>query len=65
MSATIHKYELVEANNVEQGYEYDTLDEAIHDAVKYGMAVIEIEYEWADSSLMWTPNGSNTWPPEE
>ena len=60
----ILRYVLVDKDDHEQDFEYQTLDEAIRDGAKYGMAVIEHTYVWDDSSLMWTPNGSDTWPPK-
>lgn len=63
MAATISRYVLVDRNDVEGEYEYESYDEAVRDAGTTH-AVIEREYEYSDSSLAWTPNGRNTWPPK-
>ncbi|MBU8840193.1 MULTISPECIES: hypothetical protein [Mycobacteriaceae] len=61
--ASITKYVLVGTDDVEQDYEYDSCPEAIEAAKKQGCAVIEREYVYDDSSLVWTPDGSDRWPP--
>lgn len=63
MSATISRYVLVDENDVEQDYEYERYDEAQAEAERQGCAVIEREYEYSDSTLVWTPNASDIWPP--
>lgn len=63
--ATISKYVLVGLDNVEQDVEYDTFNEARDAAVRAGnTAVLEVEYEYSDSSLVWAPGGTDRWPPE-
>jgi hypothetical protein len=49
--------------------EHPTLDEAINDATDRAQrggphAVVELQYEFVDSSLVWTPNGTDRWPPQ-
>lgn len=65
MSATITRYVLVDRNDVEQDYEYEHLDEAKIRAGQQDCAVLAREYEYADSDLVWTPDGSYTWPPKD
>ena len=62
----IRRYVLVDLNDVEQDYEYESFDEAKSTAAKLGdHAVIERVYEYADSGLVWTPNGEYaSWPPK-
>jgi hypothetical protein len=63
MSAEICRYVLVDKSDVEQDYEYTRYDEAVEAAEKQDCAVIERKYTYDDSELVWTPDGSNTWPP--
>ena len=61
----ITRYVLVNRDNQEQDTEYDefSYDEAVAEAEKLGFAVIERHYTFDDSELVWTPNGSSSWPP--
>ena len=61
--AQILTYVLVDEDGREDEYEYDSLHEAKM-AVQPGTptAIIERVYEYDDSSLVWTPNGEDTWP---
>lgn len=59
--ASIERYVLVDRNGYEKDHEYESFDEARHDAGD-DHAVIERVYEYDDSSLVWTPDGSGTWP---
>lgn len=61
--STITKYVLVDQYGADFDHEYDTLDEAVKLAGK-NHAVIARTYVFDDSELVWTPDGSNTWPPE-
>ena len=62
--AEIQKYVLVDQDDVEQDWEYDTFREAQNAAQDQGnLAIIARTYEYTDSELAWTPNGSGTWPP--
>lgn len=64
MSAEITRYVLVDENDVEGDIEYDSLVMAITDAQsREGHAVIERTYAYQDSTLVWTPDGSDIWPP--
>lgn len=59
----ITRYVLVDTANQEQDYEYSSIEGAVQQARLQGCAVIEREYELTDTSLVWTPNSSDTWPP--
>ena len=61
----IRRYVLVDRNDHEGPEEYANLDEAINAAqvLGEGEAVIARVYEYTDSELVWTPDGSDTWPP--
>lgn len=51
--------------------EMPTMDEAVRAAQQLAAqtgrkyAVVQFEYEFADSGLVWTPNGSDQWPPKD
>lgn len=60
--ASISRYVLVDRNDQEQDHEYEDYDEAVQ-AAGDTHAVIEREYEYSGSSLVWTPDGRGTWPP--
>lgn len=62
--STISRYVLVDANDNEQDHEYDDYAAAESAAEEQGCAVIERRYEYSDSELVWTPNGSLSWPPK-
>lgn len=61
----IRRYVLVGADNVEDDYEYESYQEAYESARRRNMAVIARVYVYDDSELVWTPDGSDTWPPGE
>lgn len=61
--ATITRYVLVDRNDVEGNVEYEDMAEAI-DICDDDHAVIERTYEYADSEVVYTPDGSNVWPPK-
>ena len=65
MSAEITRYVLVDENDVEGDEEYVTEGAAITQARYRGLnyAVIERTYTYDDSRLVWTPDGSDIWPP--
>ena len=45
--------------------DHEKFDDAKAEAQAAGdCAVIEETYEYTDSKVSWTPNGSDTWPPE-
>ena len=60
----ISRYVLVNRDNQEQDYEYESYDDAIAEAQDQDCAVIERTYSYDDSELVWTPDGSNHWPPK-
>jgi hypothetical protein len=62
--AHISRYVLVSKGNQEGDHEYEEYDEAV-EAAGDDHAVIERQYEYADSELVWTPNGGDTWPPKK
>lgn len=61
----ICKYVIVDADDMSEGYEYDTLSEAEGAAAKRGepVAIIERTYTHDDSELVWTSTGDTVWPP--
>ena len=59
---TISRYVLVDENDVEGDFEYESFADAKKDAGTTN-AVIERTYEYSDSELAWTPNGADVWPP--
>lgn len=61
----IRRYVLVDADDTELDYEYDSFNEASAAASTQGCAVIARIYEYSDSELVWTPNGEEQWPPED
>jgi len=62
--AAIRRYVLVDKVGHAQDYEYADFTEAKWEAQHSGWAVIEREYEYIDSRLVWTPNGGDVWPPK-
>lgn len=58
----ILRFVTIGPNDQEGDQEYDSEQDAI-DAAPEGHAVIMRTYEYADSELVWTPDGSVTWPP--
>lgn len=60
----INRYVLVDRNDQEGDYEYDSLQDALSDADD-DHAVIERTYTYDDSELVWTPDGGDQWPPKE
>lgn len=67
--STITRYVLVNRDDIESDYEYDTYHEALEGATKDGaagqFAIIERQYVYDDAELVWTPNGRNSWPPHK
>lgn len=63
--ADICKYVIVDAQDVSEDYEYDTLAEAEETAAKRDepVAIIERTYTFEDSELVWTSTGHDVWPP--
>jgi len=62
--AKILRYVLVDRNDQEGVEEYDSFDDAVA-AADDDHAVIERQYEYSDSELAWTPDGSAVWPPRK
>jgi hypothetical protein len=44
--------------------EYTSFSEAKRIASITGFAIVERTYEYSDEELVWTPDGSDVWPPE-
>lgn len=61
--AEIHKYVLVDPDGNEGDWGYDTFAEARENSDGLD-AIVERTYEYSDSELVWTPDGSRTWPPD-
>lgn len=60
----ILRYVTVNRDNQEGETEYLSQDEAMT-AAGDDCAVVMRTYEYDDSELVWTPDGSSTWPPEK
>ena len=58
----ISKYVLVDQYGETESAVYDSYQEAEREAGSTH-AVIEYQFEYADSELVYTPDGSGTWPP--
>lgn len=62
----IRKYVIVGPDNGEDFGDYDLFDDAQTEAIRRGdSAVIARIYEFADSELVWAPDGADTWPPTD
>ena len=48
-----------------RAYAHDTYQEAVTDARKYGLAVVQRTYIYDDHELVWTPDGPDIWPPHD
>lgn len=59
----IQRYVLVDKDNQEDDYEYDQYSNAYETAKRRNCAVVARVYVYDDSELIWTPDGSDTWPP--
>ena len=57
-------YRLVdkEGNPGDYLYAQHEYSEAEQDAADDGHAIVALIFEWADTELVWTPDGSTTWP---
>lgn len=63
--AEIRKYVVVDSDDNESDYEYDTFDEAKTAAMKQGDSAVSCNiYEYSDRELVWTPDGGIIWPPD-
>ena len=60
----IRRYVLVDTEDNAEEDDYEDYNEAYEQARKRNMAVIARVFEYSDSELIWTPDGSDTWPPE-
>lgn len=61
--AEVLRWVLVNADDEEGDYEYSAYRFAEQDAARLGCAVIQRTYTYDDSELVWTPDGSDQWPP--
>jgi len=59
----IEKYILVDRNGEAYGYFHDDFSSAKALADARGFAVDEYRFTFSDSQLVYTPDGSRTWPP--
>jgi hypothetical protein len=60
----IERYVLIDSDNNEGDWEYESFKEAVGEAISQGdTAVVARIYEYDDSELVWTPDGSSVWPP--
>jgi hypothetical protein len=59
----IQRYVLVGRDGTEEDYEYSEYTEAYESANRRNMAVVARVYVYEDSELIWTPDGSDAWPP--
>lgn len=59
----IRRYELVNLDGEEEGVEFDDYSQALEAATKSGFAIQANIYEYSDHELVWTPDGSDQWPP--
>lgn len=62
--SSITRYVISDAAGQEGAFEYESLAEAKADASDRGAAVVERTYAYEDSELVWTPDGSKSWPPD-
>jgi len=63
----VRRYLLIEPDGEQfSGYLYDEREypAAERDARANGCAIRAYVYEYADTEVVWTPDGSDTWPPE-
>lgn len=63
--AEILRYVTIDKDGEDGEDEFETAREAIEAARRIGGAVMMRTYEYADSELVWTPDGGDTWPPEQ
>ena len=63
-SGRIEKFAVVNEHNHESDLEFDTF-EAARSAAGNNNAVVRRIYDFQDSVLVWTPDGSNDWPPRK
>jgi hypothetical protein len=65
----IYRYVLVDLDDTENDYEYQDFEIAKRDATVLflagsPMAVVKRTYVYEDTSLVWTPDGTDNWPPK-
>lgn len=69
MTAEISRYVLVGLDDMEGDVEYPTMEEAKIEALRLSgagqgqYAIVAHMYEYADTELIWTPDGESVWPP--
>ena len=62
---TIEMFQVIDINGVAtETTIYRTKEEAV-EAAGQDQAVEMLTFEYSDSELVWTPDGSDTWPPED
>ena len=58
----IRRYVLVDKEDNEEEYEYDRYVDALTATVgRMDVAIIARTYEYTESELVWTPDGSHVW----
>jgi len=67
---TIERFIVVDSNGETIAEDFDTYDEARSFTHKfYGsdqrVAIVARIFEYSDSELVWTSDGSNSWPPKD
>lgn len=60
----IRRYVVVDRDDNEEDFEYESFEDAKSSASRSGGAVICRTYVYDDHELVWTPDGSSSWPPE-
>ena len=57
------RYAVIDRNDTKVN-DHEKYEDAVQEAKGDGnCAVTEEQYEYTDSTVVWTPDGSNTWPP--
>ena len=64
---SISRYVIVDDDGVEEPWEYHCFRDAQAEANlrSHPVAIVEREYVYDDSTLVWASDGSTVWPPQE
>ena len=58
------RYAVIDSNDSKVN-DHEKYEDAVAEAKAAGdCAVTQEQYEYTDSTVVWTPDGSDTWPPE-
>ena len=60
----VRNFVLADKDDHELDDECDTIDKAQLDAARSGCAVVAQVDQYSDAAPVWTPAGSNVWPPK-